>query len=128
MIVKNALTGLILVIGILYLFLNGRVGFWVMVGIPVSFLFGLALFHMVFGYGISIIALIGFIMAIGIVVDDAIVVGEDAATHFEQGKSPMDAAVSGAKRMWVPVATSSLTTLAAFIPLLIIGGVMGDAT
>jgi multidrug efflux pump subunit AcrB len=66
-------------------------------------------------------------MAIGIVVDDAIVVGEDAATHFEQGKSPMDAAVAGAKRMWVPVATSSLTTLAAFIPLLIIGGVMGDA-
>jgi multidrug efflux pump subunit AcrB len=127
MIVKNALSGLILVIGILFLFLSGRVGWWVMVGIPVSFMLGLALFHLVFGYGISIIALIGFIMAIGIVVDDAIVVGEDAVTHFEQGKSPMDAAVAGAKRMWVPVVTSSLTTLAAFLPLIIMGGEMGDA-
>jgi multidrug efflux pump subunit AcrB len=127
MIVKNALSGLVLVIGILYLFLNGRVGWWVMVGIPVSFMLGLALFHLVFGYGISIIALIGFIMAIGIVVDDAIVVGEDAVTHFEQGKSPMDAAVAGAQRMWVPVVTSSLTTLAAFLPLVIMGGEMGDA-
>ncbi len=127
MILKNAASGLILVIGILFLFLNGRVGWWVMVGIPVSFMLGLALFHLVFGFGISIIALIGFIMAIGIVVDDAIVVGEDAVTHFENGKSPMDAAVAGAQRMWVPVVTSSLTTLAAFIPLLIVGGEMGDA-
>jgi len=84
-----------------------------MLGIPVSFMLGIALFHLGFGYGISIIALIGFIMAIGIVVDDAIVVGEDAVTHFEQGKSPMDAAVAGARRMWVPVLTSSLTTMAA---------------
>ena len=127
MIVKNALSGLVLVIGILYLFLSGRVGFWVMLGIPVSFMLGLAFFHLGFGYGISIIALIGFIMAIGIVVDDAIVVGEDTVTHFEQGKSPMDAAVAGARRMWVPVLTSSLTTLAAFLPLLIMGGEMGDA-
>ncbi|MDH3645138.1 MAG: efflux RND transporter permease subunit, partial [Gammaproteobacteria bacterium] len=126
MIVKNGGTGLLLVILTLFMFLNGRVGWWVMVGIPVSFLMGLALFHVVFGHGISIIALIGFIMALGIVVDDAIVVGEDAVTHFEQGKSPMDAAISGARRMWVPVVTSSLTTLAAFIPLLLIGGPMGD--
>ena len=125
MILKNALSGLVLVIGILYLFLSGRVGFWVMLGIPVSFMLGIALFHLGFGYGISIIALIGFIMAIGIVVDDAIVVGEDAVTHFEQGKSPMDAAVAGARRMWVPVLTSSLTTMAAFLPLLIMGGEMG---
>ncbi len=127
MIVKNGLSGLVLVVIILFLFLSGRVGWWVMVGIPVSFLLGLALFHLIFGYGISIIALIAFIMALGIVVDDAIVVGEDATTHFEQGKSPIDAAVSGAQRMWVPVMTSSLTTLAAFIPLVIIGGEMGDA-
>ncbi|NIP15509.1 MAG: MMPL family transporter [Pseudomonadales bacterium] len=126
MIAKNGLSGLVLVVLTLFLFLNGRVGWWVMVGIPVSFLMGLALFHLVFGHGISIIALIGFIMALGIVVDDAIVVGEDAATHFAGGKTPMDAAVSGARRMWVPVVTSSLTTLAAFIPLLLIGGPMGD--
>ena len=127
MVVKNGLTGLLLVVGILFLFLNGRVGWWVMVGIPVSFLLALAIFHLVFGYGISIIALIGLIMALGIVVDDAIVVGEDAVTHFEAGKSPLDAAIAGASRMWTPVATSSMTTMAAFIPLLIMGGEMGNA-
>ena len=91
-------------------FLSARVGWWVMVGIPVSFMLALALFYAVFGYGVSIIALIGFIMALGIVVDDAIVVGEDAVTQFESGKSPADAAVAGAQRMWVPVVTSSMTT------------------
>jgi len=97
-----------------------------MLGIPVSFLLGLALFYYGFGFGISIIGMIGFIMALGIVVDDAIVVGEDAMTHFENGASAEDAAVLGAQRMWVPVVTSSLTTLAAFIPVLLVGGAMGD--
>ena len=126
MIGKNAASGLLLVVLTLLLFLNGRVGFWVMLGIPVSFLAGLALFHFVFGYGISIVGMIGFIMALGIVVDDAIVVGEDAMAHFEAGLPATEAAVAGARRMWVPVVTSSLTTLAAFIPLLLIGGPMGD--
>lgn len=126
MIGKNGLSGLLLVIGVLFLFLNGRAGFWVTVGIPVSFLLGLALFYTVFGYGISIIALIGFIMALGIVVDDAIVVGEDIVSFHEQGLSAADAAVAGARRMFLPVMTSSLTTMAAFIPLLIMGGIMGD--
>lgn len=127
MILKNGLSGLILVVGVLFLFLNGRAGFWVMVGIPVSFLLALALFYVVFGFGISIIALIGLVMALGIVVDDAIVVGEDIVTHHENGATPAEAAVAGAKRMWIPVMTSSMTTMAAFIPLLLIGGIMGDA-
>jgi len=127
MVLENGLSGLVLVAATLFAFLSGRVGWWVMVGIPVSFLLALVFFQGVFGYGISIIALIGFIMALGIVVDDAIVVGEDAVTHFEQGHAPAEAAVLGAQRMFVPVATSSLTTMAAFIPLLIIGGQMGDA-
>ena len=80
MIVKNGLSGLVLVVIILFLFLSGRVGWWVMVGIPVSFLLGLALFHLIFGYGISIIALIAFIMALGIVVDDAIVVNRASSS------------------------------------------------
>jgi len=126
MVLKNGLSGLALVILTLFIFLNGRVGWWVMVGIPVSFLLALALFHLLFGQGISIVALIGFIMALGIVVDDAIVVSEDAVTHFEQGLAPLEAAIAGAERMWVPVLTSSLTTLAAFIPLLLIGGPMGQ--
>jgi multidrug efflux pump subunit AcrB len=127
MVVQNGLSGLVLVLAILFLFLNGRVAWWVAAGIPVSFMLALAIFHLVFGFGISIIALIGLVMALGIVVDDAIVVGEDAVTHFDSGKSPLDAAIAGASRMWVPVVTSSMTTLAAFLPLLIIGGEMGDA-
>lgn len=126
MILKNAASGIALVLAVLFLFLRTRPAFWVAAGIPVSFLLGLAIFYMGFGYGISIIALIGFIMALGIVVDDAIVVGEDIVTHFEAGLSPTEAAVAGAQRMWVPVLTSSLTTMAAFLPLLIIGGIMGD--
>jgi multidrug efflux pump subunit AcrB len=127
MIGSNGLSGLVLVLVVLFVFLNARAGWWVMVGIPVSFLLALAVFYMGFGYGISIIALIGLIMALGIVVDDAIVVGEDIVALHEQGATPEEAAVRGAKRMFVPVATSSLTTLAAFLPLLIIGGMLGDA-
>jgi multidrug efflux pump subunit AcrB len=126
MVLANALSGLALVALTLFLFLNGRVAWWVVIGIPVSFLLGLALLHLLFGHGISIVALLGFIMALGIVVDDAIVVGEDATTLFESGMPPAEAAITGAERMWIPVLTSSLTTIAAFIPLLLIGGPMGD--
>lgn len=126
MIGKNGLSGLLLVIGVLFLFLNGRAGWWVMVGIPVSFLLALAIFYVGFGYGISIITLIGLIMALGIVVDDAIVVGEDIVALHQSGMPSDQAAVTGARRMFAPVATSSLTTLAAFIPLLIVGGILGD--
>lgn len=122
----NGSSGLILVLLTLFLFLNGKVGWWVMMGIPVSFLFATFLFLGIFEGSINILALITFIMALGIVVDDAIVVGEDSVTLFEQGLSPEDAAAGGAKRMFVPVVTSSLTTLAAFVPLLITGGEMGE--
>jgi multidrug efflux pump subunit AcrB len=96
-----------------------------MMGIPVSFLFATLIFYGVFGGSINIVALIAFIMALGIVVDDAIVVSEDAVTLFEQGMSPSDAAANGAKRMLLPVLTSPMTTLAAFVPLILAGGEMG---
>jgi len=123
---ENGTSGLALVIAALFLFLNGRVGWWVMIGIPVSFLFATFLFYSLFDGSINIIALFTFIMALGLVVDDAIVVGEDAVTHFEGGKSPAESAAAGAKRMFLPVLTSSLTTMAAFVPLLIGGGTMGQ--
>lgn len=122
---ENGTSGLILVLITLFLFLNGRVGWWVMIGIPVSFLFATLIFYGVFGGSINIVALITFIMALGIVVDDAIVVSEDAVTLFEQGMTPAEAAANGAKRMLLPVLTSSLTTLAAFVPLILSGGEMG---
>lgn len=126
LILKNGLSGLVLVVITLFAFLSGRVGWWVTVGIPVSFMLALAFYYGVFDGGINILALITFVMALGIVVDDAIVVGEDATTHYDEGKSPIDAAIGGAHRMLIPVMTSSLTTMAAFIPLLLVGGPMGD--
>lgn len=122
---ENGTSGLILVLLTLFLFLNGKVGWWVMMGIPVSFLFATLIYYGVFNGSINILALITFIMALGIVVDDAIVVSEDAVSLFEQGLSPGDAAAGGAKRMLLPVLTSSLTTMAAFVPLLLAGGEMG---
>jgi multidrug efflux pump subunit AcrB len=126
MVLNNAWSGLLLVVITMFAFLNGRVAWWVTAGVPICFMLGLGMLYGIFGYGISIIALIAFIMAIGIVVDDSIIVGEDAMALFEQGKSPADAAVLGAERMFVPVLTATFTTLAAFLPLVLIGGPMGD--
>ena len=125
LLVKNGGGGLILVVLILYLFLNGRVAFWVALGIPVSFMATLAILYAL-GGTINMISLFGLIMALGIIVDDAIVVGEDALAHYQAGEAPLMAAEGGAKRMFVPVIASSLTTIAAFLPLMMIGGIMGN--
>lgn len=125
LLLKNGLGGLILVIGILFFFLNARVAFWVTVGIPVSFLATLAILYGI-GGTINMISLFGLIMALGIIVDDAIVVGEDTLTHVQMGEPGLQAAIGGANRMLAPVMASSLTTIAAFLPLLIIGGRIGN--
>lgn len=125
LLVKNGLGGLLLVVGILYLFLNGRVAFWVTVGIPTTFLATLAVLYAV-GGTINMVSLFGLIMALGIIVDDAIVVGEDALAHYEKGENSLQAAEGGARRMLAPVFSSSLTTVAAFVPLMSIGGIIGN--
>ena len=125
LLLKNGLGGLILVIGILFLFLNGRVAFWVTVGIPVSFMATLAIVYLA-GGSINMISLFALIMALGIIVDDAIVVGEDALTHYQTGEGSLEAAEGGARRMLAPVMSSSLTTIAAFIPLFAISGFIGN--
>ena len=125
LLLKNGLGGLILVIGILFLFLNGRVAFWVTVGIPVSFMATLAIVYLG-GGSINMISMFALIMALGIIVDDAIVVGEDALTHYQTGEGSLEAAEGGARRMLAPVMSSSLTTIAAFIPLFAISGFIGN--
>ena len=100
--VKNGGSGLTLVLIVLFLFLSGRVAFWVAVGIPVSFMATLAVLYLS-GGSINMISLFALIMALGIIVDDAIVVAEDA-----------------------PVTASSLTTIAAFLPLMLVGGRIGN--
>ena len=117
LIVWNGLTGLALVIAALVVFLRLMPAFWVTMGIPVTFMAALLGFYYL-GGTINVVSLIGLVMALGIVVDDAIVVGEEALSQFDAGKSPADAATAGANRMFAPVIASSLTTLCAFSPLL----------
>ncbi|MDH3221111.1 MAG: efflux RND transporter permease subunit [Gammaproteobacteria bacterium] len=125
LLVKNGAGGLVLVLLILYIFLSTRVAFWVAVGIPVSFMATLAVLYLV-GGSINMISLFALIMALGIIVDDAIVVGEDAQAHFDMGEDPLMASEGGARRMFAPVMASSLTTIAAFLPLMLIGGRLGS--
>ena len=120
LIVGNGVTGLALVIVALVIFLRTMPAFWVTMGIPVTFLASLLGFYYL-GGSINALSLIGFIMALGIVVDDAIVVSEESLTQFDAGKSPADAAFGGATRMLAPVVASSLTTLCAFTPLIALG-------
>ncbi|GAB4272203.1 MAG: efflux RND transporter permease subunit [Deferrisomatales bacterium] len=124
LLLRNARIGLVLVFGSLLLFLAPRLAFWVTMGIPVSFLGALALLPQ-FGVTVNMISLFAFILALGIVVDDAIVVGEGIYGHLEEGKPGPEAAVAGAREMAVPVTFSVLTTIAAFVPLLFVEGTMG---
>jgi len=124
LLINNGLGGLLLVVLILFIFMNGRVAFWVAVGIPVSFSAALMALYL-FGGSINLITLFALIMALGIVVDDAIVVGEDALSHYEKGESALQSSVGGARRMFPLVVASSLTTIAAFVPLMMIGEEIG---
>jgi multidrug efflux pump subunit AcrB len=125
LLLKNGLSGLVLVVAILFLFLNARVAGWVTLGIPVSFMATLALVWLA-GGSINMISLFALIMALGIIVDDAIVVGEDALAHYQKGEASLEAAEGGARRMLAPVLSSSLTTIAAFIPLMMVSGIIGS--
>ena len=122
---KNAVSGILMVILMLYLFLNGRVAFWVAIGIPVSVLAALVALWF-FGGSINVMTLFALIMTFGIIVDDAIVVGEEAVTLYQQGAGPSAAAQRAAIRMFAPVTAASLTTIAAFLPLMAIGGATGS--
>ena len=122
----NALTGLMLVVGLLFLFLNARTAFWVAFGIPVAMLAAIALMYIV-GITINMISLFALIITLGIVVDDAIVVGEHADYRVRHlGEDPMVAAERAAKRMFSPVFSATLTTIIAFFGLVIIGGRFGN--
>lgn len=124
LLVKNGLQGLLLVIVILLLFLRARLAFWVTVGIAVSFM-GTLLVLPLLDVSINLISLFAFIVVLGIVVDDAIVVGENVHVQYRKGKDPLRAAIDGASEMIVPVTFGVCTTLAAFLPLLAVPGVTG---
>ncbi|NBD95130.1 MAG: AcrB/AcrD/AcrF family protein [Gammaproteobacteria bacterium] len=125
LLLRNGATGLVLVLAVLFLFLNARVAVWIAVGIPVS-LMATAVVMLAGGQTINMVSLFGMIMALGIIVDDAIVVGEHAAYLRGKGLPPQKAAETGALRMLGPVVAASLTTIATFLPILLIGDVIGQ--
>jgi multidrug efflux pump subunit AcrB len=122
---KNMFFGLILVSLLLALFLNVRLAFWVTLGIPISFAFGL-IFLPYNDVSINMISLFAFIMVLGIVVDDAIIVGENVFRRQEAGMGRLAASVEGTLEVGRPVIFSVLTTMVAFAPLLTAGGTMGN--
>ena len=116
LLIRNGILGILLVLVILGIFLELRLAFWVMMGIPISFL-GALLFFPTLGISINMITLFAFIMAVGIVVDDAVIVGENVYYYYQEGDTFLDAAVRGAREIATPVTFSILTNVVAFMPL-----------
>lgn len=125
LLIKNGLGGLVLVVIILFLFLSGRVAFWVAFGIPIA-LAGTLGVMLISGQTINMVSLFALIMMLGIIVDDAIVVAEYAQTRHEEGDDSVSAARKGASKMFLPVFTAAITTVAAFIPIFLITGIIGQ--
>ena len=124
LLVKNAITGLALVFVVLALFMRLRLAFWVCIGIPISFLGAIAMMP-VFGVSINMMSLFSFILVLGIVVDDAIVVGENIYTTQVRTGKGVSAAIEGTYEVLVPVTFGVLTTMAAFAPMFFVPGLMG---
>ena len=121
---SNILFGLILVFLALLLSVNYKIALVVAIGIPASFMITLIAADMI-GYSLNMLTLLGALIALGMLVDEAIVVAENIFRHMEMGKSPRDAAIDGSLEMFPAVLTATLTTVFAFLPLLILSGEMG---
>ncbi|MCP2679328.1 efflux RND transporter permease subunit [Maricaulaceae bacterium NA33B04] len=124
---RNAIIGFTLVFLLLVLMLDLRLAFWVSMGVPISFLGGFALFGAA-GVTLNFITTFGLIVVLGIVVDDAIVVGENTDRERAKGRSGEDAAIAGVTGVAAPVLVGVLTTMAAFGPLVFSGGTFGEIT
>lgn len=121
---ENGLLAALIVLGILALFLEVRLAFWVMVGMVVAFIGGIA-FLPPLGVSINMVSMFGFLVVLGIVVDDAVVIGENIYEHQQHDPDPMAAAIRGTREVSHPVVFSILTNVVAFIPLLFMPGTTG---
>ncbi len=124
LLLKNGLQGLLLVFLTMWLFFQGRFAFWVAMGLPVSFLGALFLMS-VLGLTVNMITMVALLIAIGLLMDDAIVISENIATHMRRGKSAMRSAIDGTRQVAPGVVSSFLTTVAVFGPLAFLSGKMG---
>lgn len=121
---ENGFLAIIIVLIVLALFLEYRLAFWVMMGMTISFV-GAMLFMPAVGLSLNMISMFGFLIVLGIVVDDAIVVGENVYEYRQQGMGAMEAALAGARDMARPVTFAILTNIIAFVPLMFIPGATG---
>ncbi|WP_428624417.1 efflux RND transporter permease subunit [Sedimenticola sp.] len=124
LLVKNGGQGLLLVFLVMWLFFQGRFAFWVAMGLPVSFL-GALFFMSILGLTINMITMVALLIAIGLLMDDAIVIAENIATQLHQGKRAMQAAIDGTRQVSPGVISSFLTTVSVFGPLAFLSGHMG---
>lgn len=123
LLLKNAFLGLFLILIIMSLFLQFKLAFWVVAGIPSAFL-GAMLFLPTFDVSINMVSMFGFIVALGIVVDDAIIAGENIFSHMQEGMTFQEAAIQGANEVAKPLTYAILTNIVAFLPLLLLPGSM----
>ena len=121
----TALGGLALVLIVLALFLRFRLAMWVAAGIPIALLGTIAVFPYV-DIMLSTMTVVAFILVLGVLVDDAIVVGERVYSHEQSGKSAVNAAIDGTREVSMPVIFGVLTTMAAFLPIVIVPGSMTE--
>ncbi|MBD3609069.1 MAG: efflux RND transporter permease subunit, partial [Gammaproteobacteria bacterium] len=121
---NNAMVGVFLVFIALIMFLRPSVALTTTIGLPIVFLLGLFLLD-INGYTLNLISMMGFIMVLGMLVDDAIIVGENITYHMEQGMAPRQAAVTGAVELMGPVTATVLTTVVAFAPMMFMSGQIG---
>jgi len=124
LLIKNGVIGLVLVFFSLWFFLDIRLSFWVAMGIPVSFAGALWIMKET-GQTVNMLSMFALLMVIGMIVDDAIVIGENVYTHIMEGSKPWDAAINGSAEVVIPVIASTATTVAAFYPLFMVSGIMG---
>ena len=124
LLIENGVLAFVIVLLILAMFLEFRLAFWVMMGMAISFI-GSLLFLPAIDVSINMVSMFAFLVVLGIVVDDAIVVGENVHEYREQGMSPMQAAIAGTRDIAGPVTFSILTTIVAFVPLLFMPGTTG---
>ncbi|MEA3513239.1 MAG: efflux RND transporter permease subunit [Campylobacterota bacterium] len=123
-VVSNIIFGIALLSIALFFFINARIAFVVAIGIPTSFMIGLISAEQL-GYSLNMLSLLGALLALGMLVDEAIVVGENIYRHLEMGKDKMSAALDGAYEMYPAVLTATATTIFAFLPILLMSGETG---
>lgn len=123
-ILSNLTFGLILIFATMYFLINRNTAIVVSMGVPFAFIIGL-LFIYYGGYSLNMVSLIGALLVVGIAVDDAVVVSENIQRHIDEGMDPKEAALLGTKEVALPIILATMTTVAAFLPMFMLGGEMG---